>query len=107
MIWPGNILIQNGSISSVIDFERSFWGDPVMEYPFGLMSNKNAFIRGYNRDNGFKNDAYTCVRRTIYNIYHYLIVKIEKPFRGFPESSHNLLVDLKIKKEIEFLKSQY
>lgn len=31
-LWPGNILLDGGHVSGVIDAERAFWSDPVAEF---------------------------------------------------------------------------
>ncbi len=30
-LWDGNVFIKDGTITGIIDFERTLWGDPLME----------------------------------------------------------------------------
>jgi aminoglycoside phosphotransferase (APT) family kinase protein len=32
-LWPGNILLDRGTITGLVDGERAFWGDPLAELP--------------------------------------------------------------------------
>lgn len=31
-LWDGNILLDGGRVSGIVDAERAFWGDPVAEF---------------------------------------------------------------------------
>lgn len=104
-LWPGNILVSNGKISALLDFERSLWGDPLMEYPFGLIRNNKAFLKGYGPFSFDASGVSAQVRRTLYNLYHYLIVIIEKPYRGFKSGNADYFVTQKIIAEANSLKN--
>lgn len=95
-LWLGNVLVHNGKISALIDFERAVWGDPLMEYPFGLLRNNRNFLTGYANFIFDNSDVSVKIRRAIYNLYHHLIVVIEKPYRGFKSGASNYFVNQKI-----------
>lgn len=76
-MWEGNVFVENGKISGIIDFERALWGDPLLEYCF----------RGYNADfiDGYGIDlrAEAPVRALLYDLYLYLIMIIETKYRKY------------------------
>jgi hypothetical protein len=43
-----NVLVRNGTITGLIDFERAMWGDPVMEYYFSHFAKSQAFLDGWH-----------------------------------------------------------
>ncbi|MNP01676.1 methylthioribose kinase [compost metagenome] len=84
-LWPGNVFIHEGQISAIIDFERAFWGDPLIEYYFGKFGNSAAFEKGYGRGvvtEGERN------RRDLYDLYLDLIMVIECEFRKYEDQDH-------------------
>lgn len=95
-LWLGNVLVHNKKISALLDFERSLWGDPLMEYPFGLLRNNVDFLNGYEHFILDNSNFSVQIRRALYNLYHYLIVKIEKPYRGFKSGNSDYFVNQKI-----------
>lgn len=95
-LWLGNVLVHNEKISALLDFERALWGDPLMEYPFGLLRNNMDFLNGYEHLILDGADFSFCVRRALYNLYHYLIMQIEKTYRGFKDGNSDYFVNQKI-----------
>lgn len=82
-LWDGNVFVENGNISGLIDFERALWGDPLMEYYFSSLNTSAAFNEGYGievLDDNAKN------RRILYNIYLYLVMTIECDYRCYENS---------------------
>jgi len=84
-LWDGNIFIHEGRISAIIDFERAFWGEPLIEYYFGHFAKSVAFEEGYGR----------CVvteaektRRALYDLFLDLIMAIECDFRQYENAEH-------------------
>lgn len=45
-LWDGNVLVQDKQITGIIDFERSLWGDPLMEHYFSHFNYTPGFIKG-------------------------------------------------------------
>lgn len=103
-LWLGNVMVNKKKISGIIDFERSIWGDPLMEFPFGLLSNNLNFIKGYGENNIDLTSDSAMIRRKFYNIYHYLTVKAENYYRGYNKKSTDYITDQKICFEIGYLK---
>ena len=71
-IWQQNILVEEGRITGLLDFDRSAWGDPELEFAVldicGL--SKPAFFAGY----GQRRDTSEAARRrnALYVIFEYL-----------------------------------
>lgn len=95
-LWMGNILVDHRKISALLDFERSLWGDPLMEYPFGLLRRNQEFLRGYRDPVWRAADLSVQIRRALYNLYHDLIVRIEMPYRGVGNPGACFFADQKI-----------
>jgi len=83
-LWSSNTMVRGGRIVAVIDHERAFWGDPLMEAGFvGIdlpaTGDPSAFVRGYGlapltgEERG---------RRRLYTLYLILIMIIETHYRG-------------------------
>ena len=77
-LWDGNILVEDGRITGLIDGERAFWGDPVAEFVsltlFGALDDD--LLAGY----GSPVDA---EKLSLYRVYLYLIMLIEGTPRGY------------------------
>ncbi len=82
-LWESNMIVRDGVLSGVIDHERAFWGDPIMEA--GLVrwgadpESKRPFLDGYGR--GPLTDA-EAARRRLYDLHLFLIMVIETVYRG-------------------------
>lgn len=82
-LWDSNVMVRDGHIVSIIDHERAFWGDPLMEAGFtGIdyprFGDPAAFIRGYRL--GELSQAQR-QRRRLYTLYLGLIMIIETDYR--------------------------
>ncbi|MBN1934686.1 MAG: aminoglycoside phosphotransferase family protein [Anaerolineae bacterium] len=82
-LWDGNIFIDPESrcINGIIDFERALWGDPLMECLFGFQGPQSTYAKGYGRP--MMDTEARVIRRTLYNIYLYLIMIIECAYRQY------------------------
>jgi aminoglycoside phosphotransferase (APT) family kinase protein len=80
-LWEGNVAVKDGRISSVIDFERSFWGDPLMETNW--MGPTSEFIEGYGTD--LRQQPAARERRLLYDLHLYTIMQIEGWYRRFTD----------------------
>lgn len=79
-LWDGNIFIENGQVTGLIDWERSLWGDPLMEVGFRSYFQNVEFIEGYGLD-GFTPEEQ---RRILwYDVYLLLIVAQEHIYRKY------------------------
>lgn len=103
-LWPGNLLIKDRQISGIIDFERAIWGDPLMEYYFSNSVNNKYFCSGYGIDFD-KLDKNSKIRRHLYDLYLYLVQKIECYYRGYVNSPQNSFAEKCIYQELEKLEN--
>ncbi|MDG4795669.1 aminoglycoside phosphotransferase family protein [Micromonospora sp. WMMD1082] len=89
-LWESNVLIRDGAIVCVIDHERAFFGDPLMEAGFtatelaGAFSDPEPFLRGYGHR---PVTAAERMRRRLYNLYLDLIMAIETVYRGHTDAA--------------------
>jgi aminoglycoside phosphotransferase (APT) family kinase protein len=83
-LWDGNVFVDpaTAQITGVFDFERALWGDPLMEMNFSPLARDTVFAEGYGRD--MLATPQQRIRRTLYNIYVYLIMVIECYYRLYP-----------------------
>lgn len=83
-MWESNVMIRDGRIVAIIDHERAFFGDPLMEAGFvatGLpaFGDATAFTRGYGWSPSTGTEH---TRRRLYNLHLILIMVIETVYRG-------------------------
>lgn len=84
-LWDGNVFVQDGVITGIIDFERALWGDPLLEAYFRGMTLSPAFLKGYGL-NGFTPTEE--IRRLLYDLYLDLILVVECYFRQYNNPKH-------------------
>ncbi|RXZ72558.1 phosphotransferase family protein [Agromyces albus] len=89
-LWPGNVLISGGRIRAVIDHERAFFGDPLIEVGFaGTQSahfgDSDAFMEGYGHPELSTTEV---TRRKLYQIHLCLILTIETAYREYGDPNH-------------------
>ncbi|MNP20435.1 Phosphotransferase enzyme family protein [compost metagenome] len=85
-LWAGNVFVQEGRISGIIDFERAIWGDPLIEAYFRGRTMTEAFRLGYGWEKPFTAAEET--RRLLYDLYLHLVMYVERPFRQFASPDH-------------------
>jgi aminoglycoside phosphotransferase (APT) family kinase protein len=83
-LWDGNVMVRDGAIVSIIDHERAFYGDPLVEAGFAgtqlpAFGNPEAFMRGYGCGRLTESEQ---VRRRLYCLHLALIMVIETVYRG-------------------------
>lgn len=84
-LWDGNVFVDpaTGIVTGFIDFERSLWGDPLMEYQFrGHTRNTDGPPPGYGGP--VDTSPAAAVRCLLYDSYLYSIMVIECTYRRFP-----------------------
>ena len=81
-LWDGNILVKDGHISGIVDFNDTFYCDELMAFYFHLTDKKydEFFLLGYGKK-GFKNDEK--VRIEIYRLYVFLKMIIDSEIRNY------------------------
>lgn len=78
--WDGNIFVKDGMVTGIIDWERSIYGDPLMEVGFRTYSDNSAFLKGYNMGTLTANQQ----RRALwYDIYLLILVSLECEYRKY------------------------
>ncbi|MET9023401.1 aminoglycoside phosphotransferase family protein [Actinopolymorpha sp. NPDC004070] len=87
-LWDSNVLVRDGKIASIIDHERAFYGDPLIEAGFvpielPAFGDPTAFMRGYGRDELTETER---VRRRLYCLHLALVMVIETVYRGHTDS---------------------
>ncbi|WP_327420275.1 aminoglycoside phosphotransferase family protein [Streptomyces sp. NBC_01527] len=83
-LWDSNVMVRDGKIACIIDHERAFWGDPLMEANFtgtqlSAFGDPTAFLRGYGHPQLTETEH---VRRRLYCLHLMLIMVIETVYRG-------------------------
>jgi aminoglycoside phosphotransferase (APT) family kinase protein len=87
-LWDSNVMIRDGAIVSIIDHERAFYGDPLIEGGFTAtelpgFGDPAAFMRGYGHGELTQAER---VRRRLYCLYLTLIMVIETVYRGHTDT---------------------
>ncbi|MFG2672965.1 phosphotransferase family protein [Streptomyces sp. NPDC048445] len=88
-LWAGNVMVRDGRIVCVIDHERAFYGDPLMEAGFtgtqmsAAFGDPAPFMRGYGHGELTETEQ---TRRRLYCLYLVLIMVIETVYRGHTDS---------------------
>lgn len=99
-LWDGNVFVDPNTleITGLIDFERALWADPLMEVNFGAFGVNPQFLAGYGQIQPFT-PAET-IRRTLYNIYLFLIMVIEPTYRHYPTPDQENWARLRLAEEL-------
>jgi aminoglycoside phosphotransferase (APT) family kinase protein len=88
-LWDGNILIEDGRITGLIDGERAFWGDPTAEFVsltlFGALDDE--LLEGYGATIDLE-------LLSLYRVYLYLIMLVEGTPRGYEGPEREKMVRL-------------
>lgn len=87
-LWAGNCMVRDGEVVAILDHERAFYGDPLMEFGFtaselSAYGDSTAFIRGYGHEPFTDTER---VRRRLYNLYLVLVQIVETNFRAHTDT---------------------
>lgn len=87
-LWDGNVMVRDGRIVCVIDHERAFYGDPLIEHGFiaaelPAFGDPTAFMRGYGKTVLTQTERQ---RRRLYCLHVTLVMVIETVYREIAES---------------------
>lgn len=78
--WDGNIFVEDGKLTGIIDWERCLFADPLMEVGFRTYDPNREFQRGY----GLERLTEKQFRRALwYDIYLMLLVSLECEYRKY------------------------
>ncbi len=85
-LWDGNVMVRDGEIVGIIDHERAFYGDPLIEFGFiatqlEAFGDPGDFLRGYGKQSLSEGEA---MRRRLYCIHLGLVLAIEPSYRCYP-----------------------
>ena len=78
--WDGNIFVENGNITGIIDWERALWADPLMEVQFRRFSPDLMFQKGYGLEKLNENQI---IRAFWYDVYMMVLVAAECESRKY------------------------
>lgn len=79
-IWAGNVFIDKGEVTGIIDFERALWADELMEVGFRTYEYNESFFAGYGREALSKSEK----RRALwYDIFLFQIARLECDYRQY------------------------
>lgn len=84
-LWEGNIFVdeKTAKITGIIDCERALFGDPIMEIDCGLLRGNTEFLNAFlGRDSLTESEK---IRSNLYNVYLYMLIVVEVPFRKYPD----------------------
>lgn len=84
-IWAGNIFVEDGKVTGIIDFERALWADELMEVGFRTYDYSREFFEGYGREK--LNEEELC-RARWYDMYLFLLMRSECDYRGYDHRWH-------------------
>nr|WP_144920877.1 aminoglycoside 3'-phosphotransferase/choline kinase family protein [Paenibacillus bovis] len=88
-LWWGNIFIdpETLTITGITDFERSLFGDPLMDIVFGFAKDNEGFKKGMGRNSAFSKDE-ECLL-SLYQIYFVLLIILEGHYRQLKDNEQN------------------
>lgn len=97
-LWEGNVLVkpETNELTGIIDLERAFWADPLLEDQFRSLEPDANFMLGYGA-NPLKM-PHALMRRSVYNVFLGCVMVIECTYRkygtnDFEEYSRGYLAD--------------
>lgn len=83
-MWEGNVLVKDGQISGIIDWERAMWGEPFMDDRFRYHTRNKDFLKGFGIDELSEEE----LRRIYwYDILLYLTMMTEVTYREYEDDS--------------------
>lgn len=78
--WDGNIFIEDGRVTGIIDWERCLWGDPLLEVNFRIHGDNVWFRKGYGKEQLTEKEY----RRALwYDIYQMILGALECEYRKY------------------------
>jgi aminoglycoside phosphotransferase (APT) family kinase protein len=107
-LWDNNAMVRDGRIVAIIDHERAFWGDPLIEAGFTAAENPafgdaRAFMRGYGHAPLTPSEQ---IRRRLYGLYLALIMVVETEYRAMTEPAHLEWVRARLDEAVALLRAR-
>ena len=84
-MWEGNVFVQDGHITGIIDWERSMWGEPYMDDRFRRHNIRESFLAGYGIRSFTENEKR---RLRWYDVILYLTMMIEVFYREYEDKGN-------------------
>jgi fructosamine-3-kinase len=87
-LWDGNVLAVDGHLSGLVDGERYFFGDPMVDFASPALfrdivdNPEHPFVRGYRTVRPLEIDDGVRRRIRFCQLYLYLLMVVEYPSRG-------------------------
>lgn len=103
-IWAGNIFVEDGKVTGIIDFERALWADELMEVGFRTYDYSAAFFEGYGREALNETEKR---RAQWYDMYLFLLMHTECDYRGYDHRWHYDWSGEMIEKWVELLENSH
>ena len=83
-MWEGNIFVENGRVSGIIDWERAMWSEPLGDDRFRRHTRTDAFLEGFGQTSFTPSER----RRILwYDVILYLTMMTEGSYRGYADDS--------------------
>lgn len=83
-MWEGNILVDGGQVTGVIDWERAMWADPLMDDRFRRHTRSEAFLQGYGQQTFTPEEQ----RRLLwYDLFLFTTMYVECFYRQYEENT--------------------
>ena len=102
-LWDGNLFVENGAVTGVIDWERCLWADPLMEVGFRTYDNDKSFLRGYGIGE-LSDEQYT--RALWYDIYLLLLMSLETEYRKYEGDGFHMWCTGLLRQQLEVLRAR-
>ena len=106
-LWDGNILLDGGRVSGIIDAERAFWGDPVAEFvSLSLFRTPDReLLDGYRAAGGPAEWGMPAwARLGLYRVYLDLIMLVEMTPRKIDDADRTRFITEHLAEDIDALK---
>lgn len=101
-LWDGNVLVENGEFVGIVDFERCFYGDIMMEDSLSSFGDPHPDYLKATGKTEFSHSE--IIRRSIYKLYRILVMHIEDAFRQFNDAGRRDWILGELKNELDNLK---
>lgn len=83
-MWEGNIFVEDGRLSGIIDWERAMWADPYMDDRFRRHNRPQAFLEGYGQTVFSASEAQ---RILWYDLFLFVTMYVECFYRQYADNT--------------------
>ena len=102
--WDGNLMIENGKLSGLIDYAAVLYGDPLMNHDFHdfCPQPNESFCRGFGKESFTPTEQ---IRLLVYRIWQRLGMIVERGFRHYEDPNTYAWVLDEYAKEVRVLRN--